>query len=304
MNELHNKKTPEAVGVPISEQHESPGLVLRAARESAGVHIAALAGALKIPVSKLEALESDNFAALPDAVFARALASSVCRILNLDPASILKLMPKGEGASFSTSSSDINTAFKDTSRKTGRIALREHATRPISIVVILLLLGVLALLFIPFGSESPVITAAGMQVDIDASQTESAAVPEAPPSASLSAIATLESNVEASSTPQAVASMLSESPSAATPEASDVVVPTKILEFKALGESWVQVRDATKAVIFERTLAKGETASTAGALPLTVVIGRADATEVFIHGKNFPLAGVAKENVARFEVKQ
>ena len=301
MNELHNQKTPELIGVPISGQHESPGLLLRAARESAGIHIAALAGALKIPVSKLEALESDNFAALPDAVFARALASSVCRILNLDSASILKLMPKGEGLSFSTSSSDINTAFKDTSRKMGRSALREHATRPISIVVMLLLVGVLALLFIPFGSESPVITIAGTQVDIDASQTESAAVSEAPPAA---AIATVESNIEAISTPQAVVSMPSESPSAATPEALEVAAPSKILEFKALGESWVQVRDATKAVIFERTLVKGETASTSGVLPLTVVIGRADATEVFIHGKNFPLAGVAKENVARFEVKQ
>ena len=66
----------------------------------------------------------------------------------------------------------------------------------------------------------------------------------------------------------------------------------------------MQVRDATKAVIFERTLTKGEVASTTGILPLTVVIGRADATEVYIHGKVFALADVAKENVARFEVKQ
>jgi len=34
-----------------------------------------------------------------------------------------------------------------------------------------------------------------------------------------------------------------------------------------------------------------------------VVIGKADATEVFVRGKPFDLAPVTRENVARFEVK-
>jgi len=34
-----------------------------------------------------------------------------------------------------------------------------------------------------------------------------------------------------------------------------------------------------------------------------VVIGRADATEVFVRGKPFDLAAVSRDNVARFEVK-
>ena len=52
------------------------GGLLREARQASGMHIAALAGALKVPVSKLEALEADNFRELPDTVFVRALASS------------------------------------------------------------------------------------------------------------------------------------------------------------------------------------------------------------------------------------
>ncbi len=54
------------------------GGLLKEARQAAGMHIAALAVALKVPVSKLEALEADNYAVLPDTVFVRALASSVC----------------------------------------------------------------------------------------------------------------------------------------------------------------------------------------------------------------------------------
>ena len=65
----------------MSEVVESGGLtaggLLREARQASGMHIAALAVALKVPVSKLEALEADNFTVLPDTVFVRALASSV-----------------------------------------------------------------------------------------------------------------------------------------------------------------------------------------------------------------------------------
>jgi cytoskeleton protein RodZ len=78
----------------VSVHAEAPGVaggrtagtLLREARMEAGLHIAALAVALKVPVAKLEALEADNFAVLPDTVFVRALASSVCRTLKIDSA--------------------------------------------------------------------------------------------------------------------------------------------------------------------------------------------------------------------------
>ena len=76
-----------------------------------------------------------------------------------------------------------------------------------------------------------------------------------------------------------------------------------LLEFRAREATWVQVRDATKAVVFERTLTKGASAFATGVLPLAVVIGRADSTDVFVRGAPFVLTSLAKENVARFEVK-
>lgn len=71
------------------------GTLLRRARESAGLHVAALAVALKVPVRQIEALEADRLDLLPDPTFARALASSVCRQLRVDPQPILGLMPQG-----------------------------------------------------------------------------------------------------------------------------------------------------------------------------------------------------------------
>ena len=57
------------------------GSLLRTAREREGLHIAALAVSMKVPVKKLEALEADRLDLLPDAVFVRALAASVCRLI-------------------------------------------------------------------------------------------------------------------------------------------------------------------------------------------------------------------------------
>jgi cytoskeleton protein RodZ len=50
-------------------------------------------------------------------------------------------------------------------------------------------------------------------------------------------------------------------------------------------------------------LAAGESVALSGPLPLAVTIGKADATEAEVRGKPFSLAGVSKDNVARFEVK-
>ncbi|MDB5966089.1 MAG: hypothetical protein JWQ72_2589, partial [Polaromonas sp.] len=74
-------------------QTPSAGSLLRRAREAAGLHIAALALALKVPVKKLEALEADRYDELSDAVFVRALAASVCRNLKIDPAPVLQRLP-------------------------------------------------------------------------------------------------------------------------------------------------------------------------------------------------------------------
>ena len=72
----------------------SPGALIKAAREKEGLHLAILSVNLKVSVKQLEALEADQFDKLPEPVFARALAAKVCRVLKLDPALVLSLMPE------------------------------------------------------------------------------------------------------------------------------------------------------------------------------------------------------------------
>lgn len=69
------------------------GALLRQYREVQGFKCDVLAQALRVSVTKLEALENDRLDELPDAMFARALALAVCRQLKVDAAPVLELLP-------------------------------------------------------------------------------------------------------------------------------------------------------------------------------------------------------------------
>lgn len=71
----------------------SPGALIKAGRERAGVHMAVLSVNLKVTVKQLEALEADQYEFLSGTVFARALAAKVCRFVKMDPVPVLALMP-------------------------------------------------------------------------------------------------------------------------------------------------------------------------------------------------------------------
>ncbi|MEY4910663.1 MAG: hypothetical protein RL761_326, partial [Pseudomonadota bacterium] len=85
--------------------------------------------------------------------------------------------------------------------------------------------------------------------------------------------------------------------------ASASLATDNIVTFKASGETWVEVKSMAGVSLFKKLLNAGETAGTSGPLPLTVIVGRADMTQVEVRGKPVDLVSIAKSNVARFEVK-
>lgn len=124
------------------------GSILRSAREAAGLHVAALAVAIKIPVKKLEALESDRLDLLHDAVFVRALAASVCRTLKIDPAPVLAKLPANALPKLSSDERGINTPFHPAGDKNG-FSAPAFLTKPQAWLVFFLLTGVGLVLFFP-----------------------------------------------------------------------------------------------------------------------------------------------------------
>src|SRR6185436_12113012 len=114
-----------------------------------GVHIAALAAAMKVSQRKLESLEADRLDELPDATFTRALAQSVCRSLKIDPAPVLALLPQhAAGHRLEHVSEGINEPFRD---RPGRREPPDWAVlrSPVAWVVYLLLMASAVVYFMP-----------------------------------------------------------------------------------------------------------------------------------------------------------
>lgn len=138
----------------VVESGVTAGGMLKEARQAAGMHIAALAVALKVPVNKLEALEADNYSVLPDTVFVRALASSVCRTLKVDAAPILALLPQSHSPRLSEDSAGLNAPVKgravtSSAPYTSSPSFGSSTSRSVTVVVLALLAGALALVYFP-----------------------------------------------------------------------------------------------------------------------------------------------------------
>lgn len=264
------------------------GVLLRRAREAAGLHVAALAVSLKVPVRKLEALEQDRYDLLTDAVFVRALASSVCRTLKIDSQPVLERLPQTTAPRLAQDGEGLNAPFRAPNDGSGSTWM-DRLTRPVFLAVAGLLLGALVLVLLP--SRQPDGDRAAATEPPTPNQPSTAAAPPAAEPVSVSTVSTVPAAVPATPVPAA---------SAAVPVAA---VASGMVVFTARQPSWVEVTDAEGVVAVRRLLAAGESAGASGALPLQVTVGRVDATEVRVRGKPFDLRPVSRDNVARFEVK-
>ena len=306
-------KRPPMTGAPLmSEMQNLPplndseptgqsgaGALLKQAREASGLHIAALAVLLKVPVKKLEALESDRLDLLPDVVFVRALASSVCRTLKIEPSQILSRLPQTHVPKLTYQGSVINEPFRTPSDGPGP-SMWARVSRPAVVGGMFLMLGALILIFLPFikmsvGEIRQEVRAPKVQ-NSDVSRVTAATGVAAEPPAVLESPRVLVpvSGLVSDATTTLVATQ--------TPVPAGSQLANDLVVFTAKTESWVEATDAKGLVVLRRNLAAGEVVSASGALPLKIVVGRANATQVEIRGKLFDATSIAKDNVARFEV--
>ena len=268
------------------------GAMLRQAREASGLHIAALAVSLKVPVKKLEALEADRFDLLPDVVFVRALAASVCRTLRIDPAPIMARLPDSMTPRLKSvaQGSRVSPNFQISY---GNLPFFGQFSKPLGLALLLLLVGMAVLLFLPSQPTAPTVKVTPVEPIIS--------VPAALPTPPASAYATVTSPILGASAASAV-----EATAIASNPASVVLgsgLTTGLVVLKATSPSWVEIVDARGIVQVRKILQVGEVLGASGNLPLSVVLGRADAVQVQVRGQAFDVKALAKDNVARFEVK-
>jgi len=303
--------------LPAGAEARSAGSMLRAARERQGLHIAALAAAIKVPQAKLEALEAGRYDELTDATFVRALAHSVCRVLKVDAKPVLDLLPAVQGALLERVNHGLKAPFHDRpGRQQPNEARLWHS--PVFWVVAVLLLAAAGFALWPqrgigwatlpalpalpsFASsdkaprvEQPVATTSSVAAPAPAVAASPVAVPVevaavSPPPAPASAVA-------------AVVSETVHAADAGSSAAADAP-PSGIVVVRASEPSWVEAHDSRGNLLLSRTLQPGESVGLDGALPLRLVIGNAPATEVMLRGKRVTLGAPNRDNVVRVELK-
>jgi len=296
-----NEKTGEAeASAPIliaaEALNRSAGELLRQARESQGLRLDAVAAALKVPAQKIEALENDALDLLPDAVFARALAASMCRALRVDPTPILAKLPGALRTELAATDKTINARFRGGSERTGRGGWR--LSRGLLAVIVLLLVGAVALYAVPQSWLDA--------ISVSVHKALKARPEASKPVASVAAVPAPSEGASSASVDSAGESVEPEAP--VTPPLTSASRPltagTQLLAFTARAESWIRVTDSKGAFLLNRLVNEGETVRVVGSLPFAVSVGRAASVDVQVRGQPFDLKLLTSAGgVAHFDVK-
>ena len=278
------------------------GGLLRAAREKQGLHIAALAAAMKIPPRKLDALEKDRWNELPDATFVRALALSVCRTLKIDAQPVLDLLPPAQTLALRTVGEHLNAPYRDVDGRSAS-SMAGGAIRPMVWAAAVLMLAAVAVYFVP----EAWLKGAPPAAFVASAPAASSPLPVASaPTMPASAAAELPGSPVQMPAAPAVAVMPSSgetvfsAPPGNSPQATTAV---GALQLRTNEASWVDVRDGKGQVLFSRVVQPGEMIGLDGAPPMRLTIGNAAATQLSFRGQPVNLIPNTRDNVARVDLQ-
>lgn len=294
-----------------AESHDlSVGQKLRSRREERGLSLERVADQLKLTHRQLEAIEGNDFDALPGNTFARGFVRNYARFLELDPQPLL----------------DQLTALLPTERIQAALphvsdATALNASLPIGsqarkfsvgmMVIVGLLLGAGAVFWYLQQPPSPDMALSelsskdGVSVAINASMSESfnasgvlAEMGSAPIENGASTVGAIPSPVPAD------ASAAVAEPPVSVKVASSVAAAVNgeiriVVEF----DSWVQIMGADGQVLVSQLLKPGTEQTLSGKAPFQVKIGNAPKTQLYYHGQRIDLAPYSRADVATLELK-
>lgn len=267
----------------MSESEQpSVGRILREARETQGMTLDDAASRLRLMHRQIEAMESDDFENLGQAVFARGFVRNYARLLGLAHEPLLARMDGAPAEPVIVTQADLPPQ-------------RSWLASP---WLILLLLAALAAVVVPLTiywwlngedeaaapAEPAMAQSAPSQPEAQAADTASA--PEAP--AGPAALAAPAAPVNASD-------------DAATPISA---AARSVLHIEFGGESWVEIKDASGRMLHRQLNQPGTRVDIPGQPPFDVVIGNAAQVRVTYNGRPIDLKPFTEVAVARFTLEE
>ncbi len=306
---------PEEMSQPEHDTYQRSrcGGALRSARENQGLTVQDIANRLRLSPKQIEAIEADNFSALPEPTIVRGFIRNYAKLLKINMEPLLDaysvLAPNSAPHEFTIKPTSKMKVTSYDKPKSGRYIWAG----------LILLAGLGAWLFYqsyiekpspakPATTQSSVepLPQAALPAAERTASPEQVTTLDLPPAATGAAVTTepvalpADANIDnplAANTP----------PPAPTPVPAETLPPATIgmsqLEFNASQETWVSVVDATGKEIFNKTIFAGSRESVEVSLPVDVVVGNAGATNISMNGKPVNLAPHSRQNVARIRLE-
>ena len=303
--------------VPHGADHASAAVStvggwLRAAREAAGLSEDAVAQQLKLAPRQVRAIEEDDYGLLPGRTFVRGFVRNYARLVHLDPDAVVAALPVGEPVSplerltYTPSSRPMGEIPMETPRRSGSAARW---------LIPLLLLAIVAVAaYYEFARPSAPRPAVPDGIMPPPAPKQAPGGPAATPlpnpldapksdAAQPAIVAAAPTATEATASPASPASPVNTAAAPAAAESSSAAVSESSLVLTFTGTSWVQVKDASGAIILSQTATTGATVPVSGQPPYALVIGNADHVRTQFRGKPVDLAPHTMHNVARLVLR-
>src|SRR5450830_1817974 len=298
-----------AIEVPESLQVglEPLGEVLLAARNAKNLTQKDVADNLRLSLKQIDALETNAFDLLPDAMITRGFIRNYARFLDVDAEPLL--------ASYRARVPDKSLNTLKVQSSMNQVVLTKESQPWLKYILasILVLLFLLSWFFymdyMPKPAKKAVAVATDKAAPANAPVTISLpeiALPaaERTPEASDAVVGTelAKPNVSIDATSAAVSKPVA---MATLNDANNAApsVATKKVSMSFSEQTWVSVTNKSGKVIFEKMQAAGSTGDFDGEPPFNVVIGNAKATKLMYLGKPVDLVPTTKSNVVHITLQ-
>ncbi len=299
----------------VQKQALNVGMVLREARERAGLSVNDVADRIKFAPRQVEALEANDFAHLPQATFLRGFVRSYARVLQLDEAVLIAALPVEPSAQPPVKSHGIDVPFPTV-----------QALRRVNLVWLAAALSVALLLalFVWWSAGAPkvkpevtaietiTLPTAGIEAasapQVNSPPVEPVAVPSIAPNVETKPVIEHRKNAEQKNKlPEAKLPVVVDG---TTPVPTKPTLPLEVLKrrplhFVFVDDAWAEVKDVNGAVLLSRVNLRGSEQWIGGPrrAPYEVSISRPANVKLYFKGREIDLSEYAAMEVAHLTVE-
>jgi cytoskeleton protein RodZ len=298
MSDVEQEAMVEAPGEAVGR---SVGEMLREARQRLNLEAADVARQLRLGLRQIEALEANDFAALPGNTIVRGFIRNYARLLQTDPADLLAAyeasLPKPEAPRIAAAAENIDISTRPTRR-----------WLIILLAVIALVIGTPLLIYALLHDDTP--APAGMPAPVAQAPAPSAqalgAAEETTMSVPLPAMQPVATVPVEGAAPPATEPPAQASASTAAPapeSAPKTPVANAPIQLAFEEDAWVEIRDRSGKRVYSQIGRKGSSDAVAGEAPFSLVVGNAAKVRIIYKGKPLDLQPHIKVNVARLTLE-